>query len=608
MIPLPNLNELDQGQVTQNQAELVERVQGENPTLDLRRGVFADLLAYWNAMLATRGQAGIAAYWKSRSLLALEADPTADPALVDDLLSNYRLDRKQGSRAAGRVTVVVSDDVTVTVARGSVWQARGQDFLATSVFTAKVERAQLNSDSDRLLARTADGNWSFTIDVEAGADGAGAAVAKDSLVVPAVVPPRYVTSFAADDFTPGLDPESNQDLLGRLQQGIAARAMSNRVNMLATLRAQESFSRVVASSIVGFGDPEMQRDRHWIFPVSGGGRCDWYVRTQEQAVRLGLTKTASLVGKNADGTGVWTFAMTRDDAPGFYELSKVSQIDGANPARAAPAGDLAILQPLTDPGPQRYQIESVTFVDTAWQLNLTPDTTTSAQGVIYPAGAVDPGNGAYPIVVHSLSADLSGPGFVPDIAAESTEWVFTRFQTASVTFTDTATDVSALPVGSSKDYALEVICLPLVAEIQDFLSSRDVRPFGSDCLVKAPVPCFVRLNLTVYKRAGEEDPDVAAIKAALCRAVNTVGFVGALYASQLQGAVQKLVPAGQSVSAIDMLGRIRYPDGRLQYLRSAELLRVPDDPASMVSPRTVQFFAGPDDVGVSVVAALPVNP
>jgi hypothetical protein len=548
MIPLPKLTELDATAVAQNQSELVERVQEENPTLDLRRGVFADILAYYGAMLATRGQAGIAEYWKSRSLLALNADPTADPALVDDLLSNYRLTRKAGTRAAGQVTVVVSDDVTVTIAQGSVWQAQGRNFLATGVFTAKVEQAQVNSPTDRLLTRMADGNWGFTIDVVAEDGGSGPVVAKDALVVPAVVPPRYVTSFAASDFSAGLDPESNQDLLNRLQQGIAARAMSNRVNMLATLRAQDAFARVVASSIVGFGDAEMVRDRHWIFPVSGGGRCDWYVRTQERAVRLRLVKTASLVGKNPDGSGVWGFSLTRDDAPGFYEVGQIRPVDAGN----AVAG--------------------------------------------------------FQIVADERAADLSGPGFVPDINPDSSEWSFTRFQTAAVTFTDTATDAGALPPGSRRDYALEVVCLPLIAEIQDFLSARDVRPFGADCLVKAPVPCFVRLNLTVYKQSGDADPDTYAITAALCHAVNTVGFVGALYASQLQSAAQKLVPAGQSVSAIDMLGRIRYPDGRSQYLRSAELLRVPDDPASMVSPRTVQFFASPEDVVVSVVAALPSNP
>jgi hypothetical protein len=104
----------------------------------------------------------------------------------------------------------------------------------------------------------------------------------------------------------------------------------------------------------------------------------------------------------------------------------------------------------------------------------------------------------------------------------------------------------------------------------------------------------------VYKRAGAADPDLAAMKDALAAAVNRVGFVGALYGSQLQDVVYRFLTDGQTASAVDMLGRLRYPDGSTVWLRDSEVIEVPDDPGNMVTARTVQFFADPSQIGVSV--------
>ncbi len=184
------------------------------------------------------------------------------------------------------------------------------------------------------------------------------------------------------------------------------------------------------------------------------------------------------------------------------------------------------------------------------------------------------------------------------------EAAYTAFSTAVVKFLDTS-DHGDLSVGDKRDYTVGAVCVPLVGEIQGHVSSRDVRPYGGDCLVKAPVPCFLTVNLTVYKKTGQADPDVDAIKDAVCRVANTLGFTGALYASAIHDAVHGHLTDGQTASAVDMHGRIRYPDGSTYYLRDSEVLQVPDDPENMVTPKTVQFFADPGSVGVSVATRVP---
>lgn len=545
-ITLRPLNQLDTDAVSAALTETVQRVQEDNPRLDLRRGVFAELLVYYHAVLDTQRRTYTNDLLNSRSLLAIEQDPTlADPDVVDDILSNFRFDRKAGGLATGEVTVVVSDDVTVTIAQGSTWSARGKQFVTTQVFTAKAEASLVSSDSDRLLTKLSDGSWAFTITVQAVEEGEDYAVVADTLVVPSTLPPNYVTSYAASDFTNGFSAETNEEVLGRLQDGIAAKALSNRGNMSATLRSMEAFSRLVAMSIIGAGDAELTRAFHSVLPLAMGGRCDWYVRTSEPAVSVAAVVEATLVGVNTDGTGVWQFAYGRDDAPGVYEFR-----------------------------------------------NIRPDD-------------AEPGTGGFNIVTDERGLDLTGDGWKPDVL-DAVEAAYSAYSTAVVTFTDTH-DHAAFSIGDKQNYQVTAVTMPQIGDIQAVVGSRDVRPYGGDVLVKAPVPAFMAVNFTIFKRTGQADPDASAIASAVAKVVNTTGFSGLLYASQIQDAVHGHLTDGQSVSSIDMHARIRYPDGTAAYLRDSEVLEVPDDPANMVTARTVQFLCSAEDVGVTIVTRLPTN-
>ncbi len=532
--------DLDGDDVAAALAEMEQRVQEDNPSVDVRRGVFRDLVLHYQSLLSTRRQANIDDYLNARSLQQITADPAlADPDIVDDVLSNFRVVRQPGGTAAGEVAVVRDNDLTATVALGSVFTANGLNYVTTAVYTAKAEAAQIGGDTDRLITRLSDGTYAFTVPVVAEGVGSAYAIPRNTLMVPDVAPRGYLTSYAATDFTGGLDAETNQELIERLQQGVAARTLSNRVNMAAMLREIDAFSRIVAMSIVGYGDPEMRRDRHWIWPTSGGGRVDWYIRASERFERTVLTRTATLVEKTADLQGRWRFTVGRDEAPGFYEVAAV-----------------------------------------------------------YLPG--DEGStGTYEVTSDTRAADLTGGGFVPDVVGEQ-EAAYTAFQTAAVEFIDTDTDVVDLELGSSQDYEVVLKTLPLLADVQETVSHRDVRHYGADCLVRAPVPCFVQLTFTIYKQQGQDDPDTTAIAEALCAVVNTTGFTGALYASALHDAIHSLLPAGSSVGAIDMLGRLRYPDGSVRYVRDPDTLAVPDEPDSGVSRRTTQFFSEPGDIAIAV--------
>jgi hypothetical protein len=544
-IDLPDLTTLDPTLVQSGLAEASTLTQELHPDLDLKRGPVYDLVTYPSAVLASAWRAALTNYLAARSLLDVQANPAvADTAAVDALLSNFRITRATATAASGSVAVVVSQPTTVTMPSGTTFTAGSQTFTTFTTITAKSEPEQVVGPGDRLLSPLPNGSYRFTVAVVATVAGAAGNVRKDTAFTPLSPPAAYVSAAAASDFTGGADAETNSDLLSRLLQGVAAVAPSNRTNMAAMLRAQPQFAGYVALSIVGYGDPEMLRDKHTLLPLATGGRVDWYVRTAGPAYRTGLTVTATLVSIGLDGYGVWQFALGRDDAPGFYEVRNIQPVT-ANPA-----------------------------------------TTT----------------GGYPLVSDTRTIDLSPGVYIPDVKG-LVEGAYSRYQAAVLRFRDTSAPAS-LSIGATAQYNVEAVGMPLIAGLQDFLSGRDVRSYGCDVLIRAPVPCFTAVAVVVNRRATDPDPDVAGLQSALAGVVNTGGFTGRLFAGALATAAAPYLK-GAAISSVDMLGRFRYPDGTEKYLRANDALVVPDVPGSCVSARTVQFFLDPQDVIVSVVNTIP---
>lgn len=548
-VTLKSFAELDPELVAINVAEAQTRVAEDNATLDLRLGPFYGTLVQLHGALAGQQQDLTNQYLRARSLKELNADPElADEDLVADSLSNHGVTRLEGSTATGQITIVVDDDITVTVGSGAVFvSGENLRFVTENVFTAKSDPEHLVLPTDRLLNPTPDGRFAFVIEVVAEAEGPQYQIKKDSLVVPLVEPNGFVNSYATSDFTGGALPETNTELLTKMQEGVAIKSMSGRTTMQAMLRNDPVFARTLRSSIIGYGDAEMLRDGHTIWPMSMGGRADWYVRTSEQIISTRLTKEATLIQKLDDGETVWQFSMTRDEAPGFYEIRNIRLVD----------------------------VENV--------------------------------SGGFEILTDTRAFDLDDYTDAPDVitAAEAT---FSRFQTAVIQFIDTSTPSGNVSVGDKQEYTIEVRGLPLLAEIQDEFGSRSTRHHGADLLVRAAVPCFLTLHFSIVKQSGDVDPDVTGLKDALCTEVNNIGFIGRLYAAQLHDVIHGYLTNAMSVTKIDLHGRIRYPDGTIKYVRDRETLVIPSAEAQMVSPRTVQLFLSPEDIVVSIETAIPLDP
>jgi hypothetical protein len=191
-----------------------------------------------------------------------------------------------------------------------------------------------------------------------------------------------------------------------------------------------------------------------------------------------------------------------------------------------------------------------------------------------------------------------GTGFRPDIETGA-EAAFTRYQTCTLQFLDTDTD-AGLALGVKSDYSFVLRRQRNIAEIQYFLNGADVRPSGSDILVKAAIPFDVRVSVVIHNRNKDYVAPLDDIKGKLFDYVNGLGFSSKLYESNLIAIIQNMLTNDQSIDSVDLRGRLLYPNGTVRYINGAVTLTVPDSPLNMVTPRSTAYFLDKSDIQITV--------
>ena len=540
-IALPDLNTLSITAVEQAHAYIAQKVAEYSPNVETKRGVLHDILFNLEAILQTAQDVYADNLRKSGSLLAASADPAlANDAIIDQITSNFRTTRFPGAASSGKVVIVISQFIPSSVSSSNTFSASGKTFSPAGTFFGRTATSQIFSSYDSLIKPIGDGTFYYTITMTADAVGIDGNIKRNTLLTPSSPIPYFVTAYADSSFSSGSNYEDNTDLIKRLQAGISSKNMSNRYTISSMIREEEDFKSVLDVSSIGYGDAEQVR-YHSLFPVASGNRLDVYVRSQDVPSTLKVTRDATLIGRK-DGGGLWQVSILKTDLPGFYNIDKVLKS---------------------------------TVLDSDSQTSLTID-----QDI--------------------RDYDLSGEtiGFIPDITSPI-EAAYSCYQTAVIRFIDNTTDPD-LAYGSEESYDIYLRGMTKVRELQDFTSGRDVRPAAGDVLVKAPVPCDVKLSLVIYKNINDATIDTASIAKALSEKVNKLGFAGRLAASTLHSVIHSYISSTQTVGAVEMFGAIRRPDGTVKYIRNFDVLEIPSEPSRMVSPRTVAFILSADDVAITV--------
>ena len=543
-LTVTTISELNTARVTELLAYFAQLMQERHPEVELSRGAFHDLVLYFNSVLNAAVQENVDRVLQSNSLLSITENPTiADTAVVDKVLSNFNIVRGEGAAASGEAVVVFNQAVSTQISSKIRLVANGQAFYPTMTYVAVAPGESAAADGYREMTPVGDGTFAVKIAVAASVAGITGNIARSTVFTPDIAPSNVKAIYAANDFTNGADAPSNADYIAKLPDGLTAKTIGGRKSFAALIRSQAAFKNIKHISIIGMGEAEQKRDQRGLFPVSGGGRVDIYMQTSDVAQRTDHLLTATYVrpaiaGDITAGT-VWRVSIGREAAPGFYSVTRIARID---------------------------------------------DETSTGYEIINTVRG------------HSFGNDAYAPDIQNDIEGE-----YTRYKTLLVDFIDPDVQPTAVTAGDTATYAITTIGAPLIGQVQDFLSGRDVRCRTADVVVKAAVPCFTTIAFKVRRAANDTNPDTAAMKKAIVAAIANIGFSGQLSSSIISSAAHQYLTGQQAISDIDIFGRILRPDGRIVSVRDPARIVIPTDPDNLVSPKTTVFYVNEDDIEIGIV-------
>jgi len=535
------LQQITQDAFTNAEAILIDLVRQSYPTLDLRRGtVLRDWLIRPAASVYALNEARLTEVKNLISVNTILNNPNATSADIDAVLANYSVVRQAGTTAAGLLLIRVTDSRTYVLgAFTSFATANGLVYATDQSFTISPAPA---AGSGELQLYTASDNtyYYFVVPVTAQAVGSAYNVSQGTVFTPSATIFSFISAEAYTVFAGGTDPETPQAAVARLPAAISYRALESRLSIEGKLR--DAFPSIQAISVQGFGDSAQLRDKHNPLGWAVGSRVDVYTRTFQAPNVVTLLKTGQRTGPNS-----YTFAISKDDAPGFYAIRAVAEPE-------------SVLDPAFTQGGIQI-LGSYAFVESR------------------SAGAIQP-------TFHDISPD--------NLVVESayTQWQTSQLVITGVPFAD-----------ATHAFRVELYTAPDLAAIQAFVDNDQVRNMEADYLIRCPLICMVRLNVMAYYPVGQT-LDIENLRLMLYNYVNGRSFVQRLSRSELA----KIMMAN-GVSRLDMVsgmtlqGIVRKADGSIVVYQGDALdLTAQSDPTNLLTYSTTVFACELDGIFIQSAA------
>ena len=493
--------------------------------------VLEQLIAYPWAALGALSQLQAAEIQNNMSIKAVSENPDADPELVDSLMSNYQVERVTGTFVTGRVAINVTTAVAFVLPATTVFTTGARRFNPIKDYTIVTDAALATGDGV-VVYQVGAGQPIAVIELIETVES-GATVPQDTrFTVVAGAIPGVVSITAVATFSAGRQAETNTELLNRLEAGIAAKTTADRASITADLQAV--FPDIRDISIIGMGDPEMNRDAQNIYGISGGGMVDVYVRTADApATYIRTLQPFSMIAEPEELVSVIPIPPTT--VPGFYRVTK------ALPTGSGAEGSAGI-------------------------------TEISDRGVWRP-------NTGLPLVLRAQDARFSA-----------------RQGGTSVRIQDAREATAGLK------YDLYFSAMPLLSDIQDYCRLRANSAPGADILVRAPIPCYVSVGITVSYLSGQQAPSADALRQVVADAVNRYTFAETTAMSTIiTRAVDSYMNGkGNAVAPLSLRGSLYKVDGSVETLVGTTGLAIQDDPVNCQSRRTVAYYAYPSSVQLTL--------
>lgn len=321
-----NLDALSPDSLVEAEDFLVGLVSQLDPTIDMNPGsAVRQLVVRLYASLYELNRQNNQRVLNSNSIRKAVGNPDeVDSDTIQNLASNYFIEKNQGTRAAGQIRVVLKTNRYTVIAKSTVFTINGVQFRPIRSFSGVSTPSEVVTGNERLIQSVGGGQFAFVVDVEAVEAGTGGNILKGS-AFGTNTPNNNVAAYLAEsDFDGGADDESDADFILRLSQGLATSNLSSRSSIPGFLVRE--FPKVKDVSVIGAGDPEMRRDQRNILGVSAFGKVDIYVRTADQLINSAFETAATLVSNAGMPSAVWRVNIPRNLFPAMYEVSAVSNL------------------------------------------------------------------------------------------------------------------------------------------------------------------------------------------------------------------------------------------------------------------------------------------
>jgi hypothetical protein len=350
-----------------------------------------------------------------------------------------------------------------------------------------------------------------------------------------------MSASSYNDFSGGTDTESISHIIDRLSALLSTRSVYNNFSLTSLLSNQFKDSNFPIKYITtcGYGNPIQKRDQHNAFGVAVGGRVDAYVRNFDN---LPLT-TLIAEPSSSDSTNYY-ITITPDMAPGMYAIKSVSvmTVNGNN-------------------------------------TNNTLDTVFNVKYTSVPVNEI-------PIYhdIHTSSDNVS------EVAG--TIWKGAVIGVAKDNIPDNVVNPK---------FKVNIINLPEAVNIQNYVDSQEIRSLGSDIVIRCPFVCQVGLNLQVAVPITNTF-NAASVKSKITNYINSTGFRGILYRSEIVSLLHKEGVVGVDLTNNKLLYGYLYDANNKLYELYGDKLDITALNASnaLLSSESVVFCISESDIVINV--------
>lgn len=480
----------------------------------------------------------------TQSLGALLAQPSlVSNEVVDLILSNFRISRRLGASSQGRIKISLSRMITQVVTEDFVFSTQdGAQFVPAQAYRLIDE---VQDDGDLKMYAEGDGAY-VLLPVVASKVGSSGQIKDGTPLSSSTGIAGFVTAHAFGDFYGGAEDETNDELLARLPSAMTVKNLVTPLSIQSVIIDQ--FPEVSDVSVQGAFDPAMTRNSHGILGFKSGGFADIYFKTSAGIIHDSVSLSATLqeiTGEGDESRGLYAVSLSRDMMPGHYFVTAVR-------TDSAAAGSFYIKQE------------------------------TKGMDLSRTAGATQ---------VHGNQI------------FSTNEAAYSKYQTSVILF-EIEFDPSAgnTPEEQFDDeitVTVESACLPYVADIQDFVLERGNGVVLADYLVKAVIPCFVRLPVITIDATTSDI--LSTVRETITQFINSLKIGADLRVDELVMKIRAVSGVLGVRLPIRFSGEIFAPDGTVIPLSSSGNLKIPRLPDSLIVPENTAFFIEPSDINISIV-------